>query len=387
MLTLVIPTFNRPHFLARVIKYYVESHFPFEIVVADSSSQAAIEANQRVVNSAAPSLRIDYQLYSTDTNPYLKLVQALGKCTTPYAVICADDDFIITRGIVECVDFLELHQDYAVSRGNATIVEVSAGAENKAGAVFSGYVYPQGAIESADPLERLVEHLQSYTPTYYSIHRRDQLVNNLQQAFENTVDYRFGELLASCLSVVQGKVALLDLMLMVRQGEPAAATVKYGELMLPWTELATRDDFSPRYNSFENCLIRALGAGAGILSTEAKSSIRAAFGCYLERAAGLEAPAESVAAGGTGFRAAMPRVMRLFGSVPDVMQELIHSRKPVELITSPREFYRKVQAKRDRMSLASLTDSRSAFHDDFQPIYQLLRKYPDGVHSGARVDA
>ena len=333
-----------------------------------------------MVNAARPQLRIDYQTYPSDTSPYLKLVRALETSTAPYSVVCADDDFIVSGSMQRCVQFLESNKDYAVAHGNSTMVEVVAGPDSKLASALSAFDYPLPTIDSESPLQRLVDHLELYTPTYYSVHRRQQLANALQQAFENTVDYRFGELLTSCLSVIHGKAARLDILFLVRQGEPAAATVKYGDQMLPWTELAQREDFSSRYSDFENCLIRELGTSAGISAIQAKPAIHRAFLWYLKRAADEEAIVNCQGQSrGTGLGDVALRVRRLVSSVPAVMQEVIDSKQPTDLVRSPRKFYQKVLARRDSMSLESLTDSRSAFRDDFQPIYQLLVKYPNGM--------
>src|SRR5205807_487 len=87
------------------------------------------------------------------------------------------------------------------------------------GTLFSSS-YRQRAIESADPLERLRDHLSNYTATFYSLHRRADLQRNLALTYDYAPDYQFGEILPSSLSVIQGKVACIDALYVVRQDQP-----------------------------------------------------------------------------------------------------------------------------------------------------------------------
>src|SRR3989338_2275680 len=49
MLTLCIPTIDRPEFLKRLLGYYAQVGLPYQLVVGDSSRSASAQENQRTV--------------------------------------------------------------------------------------------------------------------------------------------------------------------------------------------------------------------------------------------------------------------------------------------------------------------------------------------------
>jgi hypothetical protein len=172
---------------------------------------------------------------------------------------------------------------------------------------------------------------------------------------------------------------------MVRQGEAVAGTVKYGANMLPWNELSQRNDFQSRYSAFEDSLVQELNKTPEGCSTEAGTAIHQAFDCYLKRAIEMETAAPE-SSNQSRVRNGASRVKRVLVSAPYVLRELASNPRPGEFMNSPREFYRKAQARRDNLSLESLTDPRSRFIQDFQPIYKLLVEYPDGLPQEVLVD-
>ena len=45
-----------------------------------------------------------------------KVEVVLDKVKTPYLLMCADDDFIIPKSILQCVSFLEENKDYVIAQ-------------------------------------------------------------------------------------------------------------------------------------------------------------------------------------------------------------------------------------------------------------------------------
>ena len=373
MISLIIPTYNRPQFLERLLRYYRELNFPYTIVVADSSPAPACEANQNVVASLHDALSIRYELYRPDINPALKITQALDMVDSKYAVFCADKDFLVPRAIEQCARYLEANPDYSVAHGRAAAIQ---SIEASPGRRILSWSYPQRTVDWDEPGIRLHDHLQNYTATFYSVHRRLELMRNVQLAVENTTDFRFGELLPSCLSVIQGKVRCLDVLCLVRQRHPDYSTARRN----PWSSVLTSDDFSQRLAQFCNCLAEELAGVAGMPITEAKGAVNHAFAPYLAR---LKAPGPSPSA----FEQTVQRAWRVMRVLPAAARSALLDRQLVAMIRSPRDAYRQLHRERalllnqDDMSIGKLLDPRSPFHADFLPIYEYVRRYPDGVMS------
>ena len=99
MITIIIPTYNRPNHLRRLLDYYNKYGKNFKIIVADSSSNENKKLNKKSVLIFS-NLNIFYLgSYSSKINAYYKISDALNHVNIKYSVLCADDDFIIPNGI------------------------------------------------------------------------------------------------------------------------------------------------------------------------------------------------------------------------------------------------------------------------------------------------
>lgn len=272
-LALIIPTKNRPSYLHRLLSYYRELEFPYKIVVADSSDSLESEENNKTVASFIGDLNLQYKQYVTDINIVVKCLDALKDADSKYIVFCADKDFIVPRTIVRAISFLDENPDYALVSGQAVLLSSEDNRNN-----IVARKYPQRAINGNNPCARLTSHLRNYTATFYSVHRRQQLLHNMQLARELTVDLRFGELLLSCLSVIQGKIKCLDSLYLVRQAVAELSTSK-GETSI--YNLLLSSDYYSRYDRFRNCLIDELEQMVNTPKEDLKKIVNEAFLSYL----------------------------------------------------------------------------------------------------------
>ncbi|NQU02533.1 MAG: glycosyltransferase, partial [Syntrophaceae bacterium] len=68
MITIIIPTYNRPQYLKRILSYYDEYGTAYNIIVADSSSDEIKKVNEETISSFS-NLDIQYfNSYSADIN-------------------------------------------------------------------------------------------------------------------------------------------------------------------------------------------------------------------------------------------------------------------------------------------------------------------------------
>lgn len=103
--TIIIPTHNRTLPLARAIEYY--SSWDCKIIICDSST---------VISNIPKAENIDHIHYPN--GGIAKKVQwGLESVKTPFACLCADDDFLSLHGVLKGVDFLEENEDYVSVQG------------------------------------------------------------------------------------------------------------------------------------------------------------------------------------------------------------------------------------------------------------------------------
>ena len=382
LICLCIPTYNRPHLLGRLLRYYRSVGFAHPIVVADSSTPSEGEANERCITSLSDTLDIRYQRFAPSENFYRKIARALGTVDSQYAVLCADKDFRTPSGIDRCAHFLETHHDYSVAHGRTVVIEAVQSSSVTATAKARTWHYRQRTIDSDNPQIRLHRHLQDFTSTFYSVHRRDELVRYLQLAAERTVDLRFGELLPSAISLVNGKAQCLDFLYAARQYRSDISSAKQPAHRVS-TWLAA-DDFSERYARVVDCVAQEMvdvtGMDAGDARDVAKESFEAHFGPILEKAT----PSANTTRDSTVKRQA-GRTRRLVEILPDAARVALIDRKIARMIQAPRRAYgelrdeRALREKMGDMSIAQLMDERSPYRADFMPIYEHVVRYPDGI--------
>ena len=113
---IVVPTYDRPNYLRRILSYYDQYTRGSNVIVADSSSTDNEEINRKSVASMS-NINIRYVSYPPEINALAKIADVLGYVDAKYCVLCADDDFITPNGISQSADFLDGNPDFTVAHG------------------------------------------------------------------------------------------------------------------------------------------------------------------------------------------------------------------------------------------------------------------------------
>jgi len=284
ILTLIIPTYTRTEFLTRILRYYWEKGFPHQIFIADSSSEPVRAANQEVVASMRDILNIRYEPYLPDISFPAKIANSLNTLESKYVAFCADDDFLIPKGLEACLQYLEDHPDYSAAQGRRLIFKIIQNSALTRGWSFKIVNAERGQNLSQDrAIDRLYQHLSDYASTFYAVHRRIELLRNLKMAGDRTRDLRFGELLPSCLTVIQGKVNRLDVPYTLSEAHQENTNRK----IVNWGDLLVGDDFSDRYTAFRDCLVREIVERTGEYEATAKEAVNKAALAYFGMVYGM----------------------------------------------------------------------------------------------------
>src|SRR4051794_3814643 len=113
--TLVIPTYNRPELLQRLVTYYVERTQPPNLLVLDSSATEIAAQNAAMLAAYGPSLR--HIVYPSTMPMAAKLARGLHEVPTPTVSFCADDDLVFTDALQQAREFLLHNPDYVCAHG------------------------------------------------------------------------------------------------------------------------------------------------------------------------------------------------------------------------------------------------------------------------------
>ena len=266
--TIIIPTFNRPNYLRRLLSYYNGFEENYNIIVADSSSDESKLVNKKNMSTFS-NLDIQYiDKYPSKIEPSHKIKDVLNYINTKYSVFCADDDFITSNGINQSVTFLEKNPDFSCAHGHYISFYFKT---NIIGGKKRYYqpIYPYKSISFVSVKKRLVFHFFSQYPTFYAVHRTDLLKIIFKDAVGFTDDVRFGELLPTMLDLIYGKMKKLDVLYCARERIYGFAR----QTRKSYNDFIKNGTYDRKYNKFKNCLVEHLIKNSHTTSDEAKELI------------------------------------------------------------------------------------------------------------------
>jgi glycosyltransferase domain-containing protein len=276
--SIIIPTYNRPDYLRRILNYYDSFRENFNVIVADSSAAAGKKLNRDIIASAA-NLKISYfDHYSPEIVSHHKYADVINYATTEYCLFCADDDFITPHGINKAVDFLEKNGDFAVAHGRYVFFHLKTSGEGEKQFIWES-AYAAESIRSDTAEDRLTAHLSRYfLPTIYAVHRTDVLKTAYQELMRSQVSpILFGELLPSMVTLIHGKMECLDVFYMAR--------TRHADKHWPMDlrEAMNTGIYDKEYAKFRDCLAAQLSRQSPLDIEKSKKVVDGAMSAYIER--------------------------------------------------------------------------------------------------------
>jgi len=368
MITLCIPTKNRPGFVARLLQYYAQTGYRHQVLIGDSSDLTHAEATRRIAESFQDGLQVQYA-----SQPGWNVIQCLEalsrRATTPYCTWVSDDDFLCTRGLDRCVAFLEDHPDYAAAHGLAMLFQVEGA--GSFGAIGSARRYPHATLEGETATQRLQDHFANLRSLHTALRRTPhflELVGGYGQMAGARQGFIFDDLIPHGVAAIQGKVKTLDCLYLVRNAHAGM----YRQMNL--YEWVTDPDWWPSYQVFRDRVVDGLMRQDGLTHEEASRVVTEAFWPYL--AQGLTRSWQRYRTRPEAAPQAAIRFRALAAQMPGVRQAW-------------RRLRAAVQRWRDELSLPALLHPSSPYHDDFMQIYHAVQTPPaplwqDAAFAGVR---
>ena len=348
MLTIMIPTMNRPDFLERVLRYYAANEFPWRLFIGDASVGYEARQVKDVVEKYRHRLPISH--FDCRGVSIAETIHRLNEAlATPYATLICDDDFVIPGGLQECIDFLKKNQEYEAANGTTVVLTLqSDGAYGKL--KDAGY-YRLGGSEGASGAKRLLAFLSNYYVTLFSVHRAETW-KAMWQDVDAIKDVPFqAELLPNCLAVVKGKVKHLKKFYIIRQHHDRRYFVPD---IFDWL---TSPDWFESYTKFSHHLSQGLAVHDGIPLKEAQAIVKQAFWFYLKNSLTKKYNQRY-----TAKRKSLKSVLQQIPLLEKIAVPLWNVIKDIRCYLTSTE----------NISLSSLTKPSSPFYKDFMPVYDLL---------------
>src|SRR5262249_13130918 len=193
--TLLIPTFNRPAYLSRLLGYLAARRFPYPVRVLDSSSGEASSQNSETVSRAA--LDVVHEVYDPATPVHAKIGLGVASVESTYCSLCADDDVLFTGELEALLGLLDSNSNLVVAHGYYV--------NFKPGEDFDMWYtdYSAPSIVAEDALKRIVEQMSDYQAIFYGIHRTATM-QAIQPPVDRVKSLWAKELLTSTLALIAG---------------------------------------------------------------------------------------------------------------------------------------------------------------------------------------
>jgi len=199
--SMVIMTYNRAALLSRLLDYLEHFKPTCPIIVLDSSADESREKNAARIGRSP--LRVQHAVYPSEVDPYVKVREGLGRVTTPYCSLCADDDVVMLATIERCVAELERDPGAVAAHGYYFNFQATETFD------LSYIVYRGGSLLADDPIVRLHDMFRGYEAVFYGVHRTTVAQSAFCRVDElETVLGR--ELLTAALTAVAGRIVRVE---------------------------------------------------------------------------------------------------------------------------------------------------------------------------------
>ena len=211
LVTVIIPTYNRSRELARLLHFLSVFDQRYRILVLDGGSEESRRANQR---ACAGYKNVEHHEFDSSLHLGMRICHGLELVTSPYVLMCGDDDFFFPDGVDDCVNFLEHNPDHAAAIGQVWTLNYFPDNPRLAGCIMLGNDLSAGNRFDHERFVLRSLFYFAYTligsiPLFYAVRRTDQTLKAFSLMTPN-IKYSSMELLTNGMLLIDGKVAQLD---------------------------------------------------------------------------------------------------------------------------------------------------------------------------------
>jgi glycosyltransferase domain-containing protein len=288
-LTVIIPLKNRAPYTMRMMAYMDKVAFPFKVLLADGGNENDLSV---ILSSKSIFPQVDYEYikYPYDnsySDYYLKMVDVLSRVKTPLVVMGDNDDFFCVQGLWNSIEFMKTHLDYSICRGEIFRFQFNKKTENNDLNGIYGEInkcqklYSAASIVHQQASQRIKEHFINYAPTWYDVHRTDQLNHYFKILSDlNIKDIYLAELLISFMAITAGKAKRASYPYLLRQGNAKGSTNARENKNNDIFDRMLLETWSSDFNKFIGAIADELSSQEAINKEEAARAIKKGYRVY-----------------------------------------------------------------------------------------------------------
>jgi glycosyltransferase domain-containing protein len=206
VLTVIIPTRNRPDNLPGQLRLFQRA--PYPVIVADSSDPE----NAARIRAVVPGF-VEYRALATEVTLYDKLELVLSSVETPFVLVVSDRKITFPHAVDPLLAHLIAREDHVAALGY--IIGFTAHEDT---IDINRVIWFTPTIADDDPLQRHYHLMQRYQSWAFGVFRTAPLLRAMTQArrVEGAV---FQETLQMNALALQGKMARLPIILSLQSEE------------------------------------------------------------------------------------------------------------------------------------------------------------------------
>ena len=201
--TLVIPTYKRYPHLLRLLKFIFSYKTKIKILILDATPDEPI--NDELIKLITKS-QVRWEKYDEEITYWDRVADGSNLIDTDYAVICADDDFVIPTAISQCASFLKENSKYSSANG-LYFAHPNLETYSKYNFAISRLYQGKNSAEEDTALERINAYFsgQVSSPRLYSVYRLETFKLIWSETIKYVSDWGVAEIFPCALSYILGK--------------------------------------------------------------------------------------------------------------------------------------------------------------------------------------
>jgi glycosyltransferase domain-containing protein len=214
VVTVVIPTYNRPAELRRLLTYFARSDNRLPVLVLDSSVDPARSANEEFCRRN-PQVR--YRSFDPAVVFYQKLQAGVAEMVETLCVcLCADDDIVIPQVLRKAAEAIVADASVGVAHGYYAHFKLGKSVR------ITNLGYIDGVADQV-PFRRIAKGFLNYEATLYGVHKTSVMQSILTEA-ANAPNLFTAEILTTALTLGHGNCMRLAAFSHARSDAPSLTT-------------------------------------------------------------------------------------------------------------------------------------------------------------------
>ncbi|MBI2791878.1 MAG: TIGR00180 family glycosyltransferase [Gammaproteobacteria bacterium] len=215
--TIIIPTYNRPKELQRLLHFLKILNNPYPLVILDGSSDKNQALNKTIISKFD---NIVYRSFPESLHLGKRLSIGLNESVfTKYSIFCPDDDFVIPDSIAKGVEYLDRNPEYSAVNGHVKCLAYPKKYGQLGLFAFSDHLKNPLILDQAAFLGRFLCMMAvadtGCPPLFYAVRRTEQ-TRRIFNLVPLNFRYSSQEMLSNALTLVWGKSITLPYLLMIR---------------------------------------------------------------------------------------------------------------------------------------------------------------------------